>query len=375
MLSFWEKESFLNYDIIIIGSGIVGLSAAISMKEKHPGKSVMILERGIFPTGASTRNAGFTTFGGVSELLNDLKIMPRQQVFNLVLKRREGLRMLRQRLGDECIGYQNLGGYEFIFNNEAIEKNEVDQINDFLHPLFKARVFSIDNTLINTFGFNKNFIKYFLHTPFEGQLHTGKMMKALLAMALSKGVEIKTGADVLKLETTKTFVEVSVNDPVLNKTIFFKADQCVVCSNAFTGTFFPDMDITPGRGQVLVTEPISNLPFKGIFHFDGGYYYFRNIDNRILFGGGRNLDFEKEKTTTIALNDAIQEKLDYYLKNLILPKQDYKVAMRWSGIMAFGKEKTPIVRRIDERIIAGVRMNGIGVALGTMVGEELAGML
>ncbi|MGZ5243758.1 MAG: hypothetical protein ACXWW0_07675 [Bacteroidia bacterium] len=34
MLSFWERESFLHYDIIIIGSGIVGLSTAISLKEK-----------------------------------------------------------------------------------------------------------------------------------------------------------------------------------------------------------------------------------------------------------------------------------------------------------------------------------------------------
>jgi gamma-glutamylputrescine oxidase len=375
MLSFWEKESFLNYDIIIIGSGIVGLSAAISIREKHPDKTVMILERGILPTGASTRNAGFTTFGGVSELLNDLKAMPQEDVFNLVVKRWEGLRMLRERLGDDTIEYKNLGGYEFVFNNESIEKKEVEQINDLLHPLFKAKVFSIDNSVINKFGFNKNFIKHCLVTPFEGQLHTGKMMKALLAMALKLGVEIKTGAEVLKIETTNTAVEVLVSNPMFKNKITFKAEQCIICTNAFTGTFFPDLDITPGRGQVLVTEPIHNLPFKGIFHFDGGFYYFRNIENRILFGGGRNLDFEKEKTTTIALNDTIQEKLDYYLKNLIIPKHPYKVEMRWSGIMAFGKEKTPIVKRIDERIIAGVRMNGIGVALGSMVGKELAGMV
>ena len=58
-LSFWERESFLsNIDVAIIGSGLVGLSAAIHLKEKHPNLQVVIFERGALPTGASTRNAG-----------------------------------------------------------------------------------------------------------------------------------------------------------------------------------------------------------------------------------------------------------------------------------------------------------------------------
>ncbi len=375
MLSFWESQSFIHYDFIIIGSGIVGLSTAISIKEKFPEKTILILERGIFPTGASTRNAGFTTFGGVSELLNDLKTMSPEAVFNLVVKRREGLQMLLGRLGKDIVDYQNLGGYEFVFNNESIEKNDIERINGLLYPLFKDQVFSINNSIIQSSGFNKNFIKYCIATPFEGQLDTGKMMQALLRMALKSGIEIKTGAEVLQIETTQHAVEIEVKNPVSNNRIIFKADQCILCTNAFTGRFFPEMDIIPGRGQVLVTEPLDRLPFKGIFHFDAGYYYFRNIGNRILFGGGRNLDFENEKTTNFALNDGIQQKLDYYLQNLIIPKYNYTVAMRWSGIMAFGKEKTPIVKRINERILAGVRMNGIGVSLASKVADELAEML
>lgn len=54
MLSFWEKNSLLNYDVIIVGSGILGLSTACEIKERRPEKNVLILERGIFPTGAST---------------------------------------------------------------------------------------------------------------------------------------------------------------------------------------------------------------------------------------------------------------------------------------------------------------------------------
>ena len=72
MLSFWEKNSFLNYDTIIIGGGINGLSAACAIKEKYPEQQVLILERGSWPLGASTRNAGFACFGSFSEIRDDI---------------------------------------------------------------------------------------------------------------------------------------------------------------------------------------------------------------------------------------------------------------------------------------------------------------
>lgn len=35
-LSFWEqKQYFTNIDVVIVGSGIVGLSAALSLKKNH----------------------------------------------------------------------------------------------------------------------------------------------------------------------------------------------------------------------------------------------------------------------------------------------------------------------------------------------------
>lgn len=73
-LSYWERETFLkNIDVLIVGSGIVGLSAALHLKEKSPSLNVVIAERWTFPFGASTKNAGFSCFGSVSELLDDLE--------------------------------------------------------------------------------------------------------------------------------------------------------------------------------------------------------------------------------------------------------------------------------------------------------------
>src|SRR3954469_17949439 len=114
MLSYWEKQSLLNYDIIIIGSGIVGLSAALSLKEKNASKRVLVLERAILPTGASTKNAGFACIGSLTEILDDLSYMSQEDVLRLVELRFKGLQRLRSRLGDKNIGYAENGSYELI---------------------------------------------------------------------------------------------------------------------------------------------------------------------------------------------------------------------------------------------------------------------
>ena len=55
MLSFWEKSTLVHHDLIVVGSGIVGLSAALHYQLAHPKKKVAVIERGLFPSGASTK--------------------------------------------------------------------------------------------------------------------------------------------------------------------------------------------------------------------------------------------------------------------------------------------------------------------------------
>ena len=105
--SYWElKEWFTNVDFTIIGSGIVGLNCALYLKKKYPKAKIVILEKGVLPQGASSKNAGFACFGSLSELIDDLKTHTEEEVFNLVKKRWEGLEILRNNLGDNKINFQ-----------------------------------------------------------------------------------------------------------------------------------------------------------------------------------------------------------------------------------------------------------------------------
>jgi glycine/D-amino acid oxidase-like deaminating enzyme len=124
----------------------------------------------------------------------------------------------------------------------------------------------------------------------------------------------------------------------------------------------------------MITKPISDLKFEGTFHFDAGYYYFRTIENRVLIGGGRNLNFAGETTENFGITEQIQNSILGLLQKNILPSTAFEIDYSWSGIMGVGQEKSPIIKKVNNRIAFGVRMGGMGVAIGSEVGKKLANL-
>jgi gamma-glutamylputrescine oxidase len=375
MLSYWEKQHFLRYDFIIIGSGIVGLSTALSLRERMPRASILVLERGILPTGASTKNAGFACIGSLTEILYDLRTMSESEILQLVELRLNGLRKLRKRLGDDNIGYAANGSYELISAHELTALDEIYQVNDMLRPLLHTDAFSRADHKAGEFGFNKKLVRHVLQNNAEGQIDTGRMMQGLLRLCMESRIEVKTGAEVVRVIDEGYEVKVLVEHKHLGEHVTFSCSKVAICTNAFTQQLIQGLDIHPGRGQVLVTKPITGLKIKGVFHFDKGYYYFREIDSRILFGGGRNIDMDGERTDSLAQNEVILNDLIDKLDTMILPGTHYEVDYTWAGIMAFGSDKFPIIRAHSAGIYLGVRMGGMGIAIGSEAGEKLAAMM
>ena len=196
-LSYWEiKNWFTNVDFTIVGSGIVGLHCALELRERFPESKILILEKGILPQGASTKNAGFACFGSLSELIDDLKTHTEEEVIQLVQKRWNGLQLLRKRLGDNVLDFKPYGGYELFLQDDDATYSECLQkmpfLNEILKPLFKADVFSKE---VDRFAF-ANIKEYSIFNPFEAQIDTGNMMQALLKEAISKDVLILNQAEV-----------------------------------------------------------------------------------------------------------------------------------------------------------------------------------
>ena len=369
-LSFWERESFFkNIDFAIIGSGIVGLNAALALRGKKPSARIAVFERGALPEGASTRNAGFACFGSVTELMDDLEHHSEDEVFALVERRFKGLKRLRQRVGDKNLVYEPLGGYEIFKHTEKdVYQKCADQLTYFnqnvKNIVGRNNVYKISH---HDFGL-KNTLPSLIHNTAEGQIDTGKMMITLLNLCRKKNIALFNGLTIIDLiEQNSQGVKLVTED---GWTI--EAQKVIVATNGFARRLLPDLAVTPARNQVLITKPIPNLSIKGCFHYDKGYYYFRNVGNRVLFGGGRNLDIANEMTDAFGTTDLIQNALEHLLKTTILPHLPFEVEGWWSGILGIGAQKKPIIQHISSNIVVAVRMGGMGVAIGSLVGEDAA---
>ncbi|RKE77309.1 MULTISPECIES: FAD-binding oxidoreductase [unclassified Chryseobacterium] len=367
MNSIWELDTFYRKrDIIIIGAGFSGLWTAISIKEKYPEKSVLIIERNTIPLGASTRNAGFACFGSLTEVIADSEKMGWEKTLELVTMRFNGLQKIQHYFKHDEIDFELNGGYEIVNTEEPL--TQIDAVNKKLKTITGLdQTYTLKQNKIKEFGLGKS--EFLIENPCEGGLHSGKLVQKLLEKCHELKIEFLFGTEVQNIEEMdKVEVQLSTDLSVI-------ADQLIYCTNAFTSKFLEKENIIPARGQVLLTEPVDGLKLKGTFHYDEGYYYFRNIGNRILLGGGRNQDFKTEETTAFETTEFLQNHLENFLKEVILPHKDFKIALRWSGIMAMGEEKSPIVKQLSERQFCAVRLSGMGVALAPKIGEMVAEMI
>ena len=368
-LSYWEIRTWLsNVDFTIVGSGIVGLSCALKLRQKYPKAKINVLEKGMLPQGASTKNAGFACFGSLSEIIDDLQRHTEGEVLNLISQRINGLKLLRETLGDKRIDYKPLGGYElFLKQDTGLYEScldKLDEINSLLKPIFNTNVFSFKN---NEFGFN-HIKRQLSFNQFEGQIDTGKMMNMLLQKVYLSDIKILNNCQVKNISDGKNKVHIHTDN------FEFKSNKVFIATNGFARQLIKE-EVKPARAQILITKPIKNLEVKGTFHLDKGYYYFRNIDDKILFGGGRNLDFKVEETSEFGETEPIQNKLEALLRTTIIPNVEFEVEHRWSGIMGVGKQKKPIIKQLSNNVFCGVRLGGMGVAMGSLVGRDLADLL
>jgi gamma-glutamylputrescine oxidase len=395
-ISVWEQSTyFAPKDLVIVGCGFVGLWTAYEAIQKNPKLNITILERGTIPSGASTRNAGFSCFGSVSELIYDVQLMGEANMLETVKMRYDGLQRIQKVFKASEIDYNQWGGYELFEaqkNKNAKNNNtqkpvgydvskldsDIAYLNNILAPVLKTPkkngkylpIYTNATKDIKKLGFQG--IEALAFNQLEGQLNSAKLVLALQKAVQAKGVQILFNTEVKKFKSHSKGVTIHTNleAPLESK-------QFLVCTNGFAKQLIPSLDVVPARGQVFVTEPIPNLKFKGCYHFDEGYYYFRNLGNRLLLGGARNADFKNEKTFSLETSSKIQKVLEQFMMERILPKgsKKPKIELRWSGTMGMGKIKKPIIQALQPNVYCAVRMSGMGVAIAPIVAKKVTELM
>ena len=399
-ISVWEQSTyFAPKDLVIVGCGFVGLWTAYEAIQKNPKLNITILERGVIPSGASTRNAGFSCFGSVSELMYDVQLMGEAAMLETVKMRYDGLQRIQKVFKAKEIDYNQWGGYELFEGKNTVKntkgkgskankgasietsdlydisklENDIAYLNKILAPALKTPkkngkylpIYTNASKDIKKLGFQG--IEALAFNQMEGQLNSAKLVLALQKAVQAKGVQILFSTEVKKFKAHKKGVTITTNLDAP-----FETKQFLICTNGFAKQLMPSLDVVPARGQVFVTEPIKNLKIKGCFHFDEGYYYFRNLGSRLLLGGARNADFKNEKTYSLDTSTTIQKVLEQFMMERILPKgsKKPKIELRWSGTMGMGKIKKPIIEQLQPNVYCAVRMSGMGVAIAPIVAQK-----
>jgi len=370
LMSYWERSVLLRtFDFAILGAGLIGKQIAIRIQSKYPKARIALVDRSPISYGASTRNAGFACFGSVSEIIDDFQRSPQNEVMALTEKRYRGILELAHTFGKDAIGYRPTGSYEVFTKKEDLQqaKDQMSRINQLLFERMGLKeVFQLKSAQ----QLKMNCEPETMFNPYEGMLNSGLLNQVVSARAHQLGVIPLYGLNIQEInQGDHAYIMRSENG------IEVKATQLIIANNAFAAPFLPDEDIQAARGQIIITQPLDDLPFDGIFHSDKGYMYFRTIDDRILIGGGRNQFAEQEHTFDFEGTENIKQYLENYLRRVVLPGRTFETDMHWSGIMAMGKEKIPIVKRVNDNLLLCVRMGGMGVALGPVLSREITDMV
>jgi glycine/D-amino acid oxidase-like deaminating enzyme len=371
-ISVWEKESFYEAcDVLIVGAGLLGLWTARELKIKDPKLKVTLIERSPVPTGASTRNAGFACFGSPSEMIHDLTMMPADTMWGIVEMRFKGIQKIRQTLTDEQTGYEPLGGYEcFLPGNldKELLDNKLEEINAGMKIITGEQdAFTDASAKMTDYGLRG--FTLMLENRLEGGLHSGLMVESLTGLVKKSGVRILNGFSLDHYETSP-----------LGATVFnekgghIKSKLLLLATNAFLSVQAPQLSIVPARGQIILSPPIEGLALRGTFHFDGGYYYFRNLGNRVLLGGARNASFDTEQTIELETTEFVKGKLYEFLQSHIPQAAQFPLDAfeSWGGLMAMHSSKQPVLKQIEPGVWAAMCCNGMGVALSPVFSENVA---
>jgi len=373
-----------DYDVIIIGGGVYGLSLGYTILERQPKKSVCILERGILPMGASSKNAGFVTFIGYIEFISEIESKGWDRASKEMLNRFTGAQMLLKRVNNDPNIVKQTGCYDIIYEKDLAHLDRLDEINDRFINLFPEGLFTIRNDMIPKLGMNTEKVKALVHNPLEWQLQTGRFLMKLLKKFQSMGGTYLTGCEVVSYRrisdsppTGKSsgqqsncagLTEVKIKNATVKGD--YQALTCqtaIFCVNSFAKTFVQDTNIVPGRGQVMITKPIHGLNFESNFFADHGYYYMRTIDGRILLGGARHLNFEAETTHELQNTEFYKQHLPLKIQEFF-PQMKFEVDFFWSGIMGFNESADQyVIQKLDEGVYSVFGCQGNGMCLTTYV--------
>ncbi|HAB90571.1 MAG TPA: hypothetical protein DCF84_08545 [Bacteroidetes bacterium] len=365
--SYWETNRVLSTaDLLIVGGGFTGLSAAHFAYIKNPSFRITVVEK--HPYGqsmASTRNAGFACFGSPTEILADIEFEGIEQALARVKIRYEGIQLWLEMFSAKDFDYAPDGGLEVFHSTESsIYEKTLDKLSllnsELEHHIGCKGVFS------PSYGINDS-LCYGIGIAGEAGLHPGKLHSSLLSSLQSKPIAFINGIGIPPLEY---WIKKKGVWHIPTASGWIISEYILLANNA--GLSELTKNTVPGRGQVILTEPFNHGLPAGTFHAREGYMYFRTLGDRILLGGGRDAFRKQEESMKPIGTKEVKLYLEDYLTTHICPGQQVSIAEHWAGIMAFtnNQQKGLLSKYLEDKVLTAGRMGGMGVAIAPRAAQD-----
>ncbi|MGE0633194.1 MAG: NAD(P)/FAD-dependent oxidoreductase [Pseudobdellovibrionaceae bacterium] len=372
--SFWldrsSKKPTAQYDAVVVGAGISGLSVAYWLKKEDPNLKVAVIEKSRIGFGASGRNAGFITCGSVEHFNRLISKHGKDEAVEIWKFSETNLKLLEENIiqgAEGALQFEKKGAYSLAAQeNEFKELKNVAEIMSGLNiPVELVEGAGIEKRLGAT-GFVGG-IRYLD----DASVHPIRMLELMRE---------KTKADFF--EQTEMFGYEETSDGMrLVKTDNgnFETPMIIYALNGYSPAahpYFADK-IYPTRGQILMMEAVPAFmdgPCYANFYLD----YFRQLPSgELLIGGFRQIEKETEVGYSDHTTSVIQQALHHFVVTHLPSYTDKKVTHRWGGVMGFSKDGQPMVGSLPEDpqvfFCGGYTGHGIGLAFNT--GKHLVDLI
>lgn len=363
-------------DIAIIGGGITGVAAALWLA--RAGADVALLEGRRIAAGASGRNGGFLLSGtsesyavaaerygrGTARRIWGFNVANRQHAIDLVAE--------LEAQGWWC-GYRQEGSLLISATPEELAEHEAS--------FAMLREDGWEAEQLSRADLPERIRDAYLgaiYYPLDGEIQPARFVRGIAGLARSSGAQLYENSLVTNINRTPNGFDIATEQGTLHaRALVLATNAWLPEFGAMLGADWLARTITPTRGQMLSTAPVTERLFACPCYADDGYQYWRQLeDGRLAIGGWRNHSFESEYSSDETPSDDVQPHLVRFLRETLrLP--DLQIEHRWAGIMAFSSDHLPLIGPfpgVENCYLAG-GYTGHGNAYALHAAWELAEMI
>ncbi len=353
-------------DVVIIGGGLTGCSAALHLAER--GYRVILLEAGAIGGGASGRNGGQVLPGLACGQLKLNRLIGKdaaRKVWDLSM---EAVDLLRQQINRFAIDCDFVPGYL----HAAVKARQVRELAETQAELADLGYPATQLLTGAELRAHLDSPRYqaALTDPVSGHLHPLNYTRGLAQAAISAGAMLCAQSKVTAVTPGAKIVLHTAQGQVT-------ADHLIIATGAYLAGLMPPLAgyIMPVGTYIVATEPRDDVPAlipgnQAVADLNFVLDYFRrSADHRMLFGG--RVSYSTLPPPNLAATMLARARAVF--PQLAAARADYC----WGGYVDITMNRAPHFGRLGHNILFMHGFSGHGVALtglaGKLAAEAIAG--